>query len=95
MIQILTRSGDSSPGLNPRIARDQRLSQSQREALLKYASEDPRAGVKGLDSNMRPVVHCKMPTAQKPSYWAIARNGDPKQPSRRRNGTLQLTEVWS
>lgn len=74
--------------LDPRIARDPRLSGAQREALIKLGGLDPQAEVDGLDQKMRPVVRATLAHREDPVTYSLLRNGDPAKP------VMPLAEPW-
>lgn len=85
MIRILTH-GHSV--LNARIAEDPRWSSAQRDAAKAAAEKDTRAGCRGLDAKMRPVICARFPGSNGESEYALQRNGAPTAV------TKPLTERW-
>lgn len=70
------------PGVfHPRIEHEPRarISQAQREALLKIALEDPEATFRGFDARMRPVVVMQNQHADRRTTYALLRNGTATQ----------------
>jgi hypothetical protein len=73
--------------LNERLA-DPRLSQAQRDAMIAAVKKDARAGVIGLDSKMRPVIHANLPGPRKATEYALLRNGEPTKVAK------PMAETW-
>jgi hypothetical protein len=80
------RDADS---LNPRIAKDPRLSKAQLGSLVKVAAQDSEAVVMGLDAKMRPVVQARLSGPARMTRYALLRNGDPTKL------TPSMAEGWS
>lgn len=87
MIPILI-DGD----MNPAIAEDPRLSQSQIEAALKAAHADPDAGIVGLDGRLRPIVTCRLRGRR--TQYALLRNGAPVEPGKIRERWTPSGPRW-
>lgn len=64
-------------GLNSAIEEDPRISESQGQAMLKVAHQDPGAEVVGMDSKVRPVVYAQLGGSTAASEFSLLAGGRP------------------
>lgn len=82
-MRVLLPSGE----VDPRLANDPRLSESQVDAIEKIARADHAATLLGLDEKLRPVVSARLDGPGRRTRTAFLRNGSP-------TAAGKLTERW-